>query len=95
MVYLSVSSPLVSPPSPDPPIFYALKLISKTIALGVGQFLTHAIALQWIFAFTIMALLFLFSVIVAFPDATGFTFRRGAVVDADRERAPLLANENV
>jgi hypothetical protein len=42
-----------------------------------------------------MALLFLASLIVAFPDATGFTFRRGAVVSADRERAPLLADESV
>lgn len=51
------------------------------------------IALQWIFAFTIMALLFLASVIVAFPEATGVQLGRGRVVSADRERAPLLANE--
>jgi len=62
-------------------------------ALGVYQFLIVMIALQWIFAFTIMALLFLASVVVAFPDATGVQLGRGRVVSADRERAPLLANE--
>jgi hypothetical protein len=41
-----------------------------------------------------MAILFLASVVVAFPDATGVQFRRGQVVSQDRERAPLLANEN-
>jgi len=63
-------------------------------ALGVYQFLIVMIALQWIFAFTIMAILFLASVVVAFPDATGVQLGRGQVVSADRERAPLLANEH-
>jgi len=63
-------------------------------ALGVHQFLLAIIALQWIFAFTIMAILFLASVVVAFPDATGVQFGRGRVVSEDRERAPLLANDH-
>jgi len=62
-------------------------------ALGVSQFLTVIVALQWIFAFTIMAALFVGSVIVAFPEATGINIGRGTVVNEDRERAPLLANE--
>lgn len=64
-----------------------------TAALGVGQFFTAAIALQWIFAFTIMAVLFILSFVVAFPEATGVKFGRGQVVSADREREPLLADE--
>jgi len=71
---------------------FALSVL--TAALGVAQFLTVIVALQWIFAFTIMALLFVGSVIVAFPDATGIQLGRGQVVDEDRERAPLLSNEN-
>jgi len=70
---------------------FALSVLAA--ALGVGQFLTAAIALQWIFAFTIMAVLFILSVIVAFPDATGVKLGRGHVVSSDREREPLLADE--
>jgi hypothetical protein len=55
--------------------------------------LTVIVALQWIFAFTIMAVLFVGTVIVAFPDATGIDIGRGNVVSEDRERAPLLAND--
>jgi hypothetical protein len=62
-------------------------------ALGVSQFFTAVVALQWIFAFTIMAVLFVGTVIVAFPDATGIDIGRGNVVSEDRERAPLLAND--
>jgi len=65
-----------------------------TASLGVAQFLTVIVAIQWIFAFTVMALLFVASVIVAFPEATGIHYNRGQVVSADRERAPLLANED-
>jgi len=70
---------------------FALSVLAA--ALGVAQFLTVAFALQWIFAFTIMAVLFILSFIVAFPDATGVNFGRGQVVSADREREPLLADE--
>jgi hypothetical protein len=64
-----------------------------TAALGVAQFLTVIVAIQWIFAFTIMAVLFIFSVIIAFPDATGINVGRGHVVSEDREREPLLRSE--
>ncbi|KAH0536451.1 hypothetical protein FGG08_006664 [Glutinoglossum americanum] len=65
-----------------------------TAALGVNQFLTKAIALQWIFAFAIMAALFILTLAVAVPGIFGFKFgvERGEsrVVEEDRERQPLL-----
>lgn len=61
--------------------------------LGVSQFFTKIIALQWIFAFTIMAIVFLFTLAVAVPGIygreTGVEARGG-----DRERAPLLREDN-
>ncbi|KAK9776645.1 putative DUF1774-domain-containing protein [Seiridium cardinale] len=65
-----------------------------TAAIGVGQFLRQVIAFQWIFAFTIMAALFVATVGIAIPAATGkdFAWRRQAA--ADTERAPLLHDEN-
>jgi len=59
-------------------------------ALGVAQFLTVIVALQWIFAFTIMALLFVISAAVAVPGIIGWQPKRGAIVSEDREREPLL-----
>ncbi|KAJ8104598.1 hypothetical protein ONZ43_g7773 [Nemania bipapillata] len=53
-------------------------------AIGVSQFFVQVIALQWIFAFTIMAVLFVATVVVAVPAATG------KVQERDAERAPLL-----
>jgi len=70
---------------------FALSIL--TAALGVGQFFTRAIAFQWIFAFIIMALLFLATLVIAIPGIFGkeFSFRREqSVVPADQERAPLL-----
>lgn len=64
-----------------------------TAALGVGQFFTKVIAFQWIFAFVIMGLLFVATLLIAIPGAFGkeFSFRREQnVVPADQERAPLL-----
>ncbi|KAI5777742.1 hypothetical protein EDC01DRAFT_697828 [Geopyxis carbonaria] len=53
--------------------------------LGVGQFFTKVIALQWPFAFAVMAITFLASVAVAFPSVRGAEASgRGG------ERAPLL-----
>ncbi|KAG0640587.1 hypothetical protein HOY80DRAFT_884452, partial [Tuber brumale] len=64
-----------------------------TAGLGVGQFFAKIIALQWIFAFTIMAIVFLFTLAVAIPGIygreTGVEARGG-----DRERAPLLHESN-
>ncbi|TID23679.1 DUF1774-domain-containing protein [Venturia nashicola] len=62
-----------------------------TAALGVSQFLTVIVAVQWIEAFTIMALLFVASVGIAAPGIFGKDIKRGDVVSEDRERAPLLA----
>jgi hypothetical protein len=64
-------------------------------SLGVAQFLRKAVAFQWIFAFVIMGLLFLFTVIVAVPGIFGkeLTFTRGTVAADDRERAPLLDDQ--
>ncbi|KAI9799364.1 MAG: hypothetical protein M1833_004063 [Piccolia ochrophora] len=64
-----------------------------TAALGVRQFGTKVIAFQWIFAFSIMAALFVFTLGVAYPELTGKEWSlRGSknIVNEDRERAPLL-----
>ncbi|KAK6522021.1 hypothetical protein TWF281_002591 [Arthrobotrys megalospora] len=57
--------------------------------LGVGQFLTKTFALQWIFAFTIMAIVFLGSLLVAVPNIFSKE-ERTETTAGDRERAPLL-----
>lgn len=63
-------------------------------AIGVSQFLRQIIAFQWIFAFTIMAILFVATVGVAVPAATGRDFSWRKRVQADTERAPLLHENN-
>lgn len=68
--------------------------LTLMIAIGVSQFLEHIIAFQWIFAFIIMAILFILSLAVGVPGLLGREpFRRGEIVSEDRERAPLLADE--
>jgi len=70
---------------------FALSILSA--ALGVGQFLTKTIAFQWIFAFVIMAVLFVATLAGGIPGIFGkeISFRREQnVVPADQERAPLL-----
>ncbi|KAJ6782304.1 hypothetical protein PWT90_00627 [Aphanocladium album] len=60
-------------------------------AIGVAQFTHHIVALQWIFAFTIMGVLFLATLGVAVPVWTGRDIRwRKRSQVADAERAPLL-----
>jgi hypothetical protein len=59
-----------------------------TASIGVAQFLHKFVALQWIFAFTIMAVLFVITFVVAVPAATGRWGRSQPPQDA--ERAPLL-----
>jgi len=70
---------------------------NSCLATGVGQFLTkpHILQLQWVFAFAIGALLFVLALAVGIPGLLGDRdpFPRGAIVDQDRERAPLLADE--
>ncbi|KAJ2903579.1 uncharacterized protein MKZ38_009632 [Zalerion maritima] len=69
---------------------FSLSVLSASI--GVGQFLTKAIALQWIFAFVIMACLFVASAVIAGMIWTGKEIKfRGSEPQADAERAPLLA----
>jgi hypothetical protein len=58
-------------------------------AIGVSQFLRQVIALQWIFAFVIMAVLFIATVTVAVPAWTGREIKWNRSSD-DAERAPLL-----
>lgn len=65
----------------------------RLTALAVGQVSTKFVALQWIFAFVIMGLLFVLTAGVAYPQATGkeWTLRRSRnLVQEDQERAPLL-----
>ncbi|KAI1079539.1 DUF1774-domain-containing protein [Whalleya microplaca] len=59
-------------------------------AIGVSQFFRQVVAFQWIFAFTIMAVLFVATVIVAVPAATGKDFKFARTRETDTERAPLL-----
>lgn len=61
-----------------------------TAAIGVAQLTHHIIALQWIFAFIIMSLLFLMTVASTLPFWNNITWRRQAPAAADQERAPLL-----
>ncbi len=68
---------------------FALSVLSA--ALGVAQLERQVVAFQWIFAFTIMAVLFVFSTVIAIPAWTGrevHLWRRQQA--ADTERAPLL-----
>lgn len=62
-------------------------------AIGVSQFLRQVIALQWIFAFIVMAMLFIATLVVAVPAWTGKELKWKHSVSNDTERAPLL-NEN-
>jgi len=66
---------------------FALSIL--TASLGVGQFLTKVVAFQWIFAFTIMATLFVSTVFIAIPDVFGSSGRKQVIAE-DQERAPLL-----
>jgi hypothetical protein len=61
-------------------------------AIGVGQFFRQVIAFQWIFAFTIMAVLFVATIVVAVPAATGRDTKIARARDGDTERAPLLGD---
>ncbi len=68
---------------------FALSLLAA--ALGSGQFLRQIIALQWIFAFVIMSVLFLSTLAIALPAWTGREMPT-LVIWRDSERAPLLAS---
>lgn len=68
---------------------FSLSVLAASI--GVAQFFHQVIAFQWIFAFVIMAVLFIMTLVVAIPAWTGreINFRSAP---ADQERAPLLAD---
>lgn len=73
----------------------SMNLSVLTAALGVGQFFVQTIALQWIFAFVIMALLFVATCVFAVPqwigDRDSALLVAAAVEDAENtERSPLL-----
>jgi len=68
---------------------FALSVL--TAALGVAQFQRQVVALQWIFAFTIMAVVFVLTVVIGGPKLLGKETRQAP---ADQERAPLLAGES-
>lgn len=71
---------------------FALSILAA--AIGVSQFLEKTIAFQWIFAFVIMGVLFVFSLAISVLGILGRDpFKRGEIVSEDRERAPLLQDE--
>ncbi|KAK4226764.1 hypothetical protein QBC38DRAFT_365668 [Podospora fimiseda] len=77
----------------DYTVGFALSVL--TASLGVAQFFRQIVAFQWIFAFTIMSLLFVFTLLVAVPAWTGREVAWGGRASrttepADTERAPLL-----
>lgn len=62
-------------------------------AIGVGQFFDKLVALQWIFAFVVMAVLFLSTLIIAVPAWTGREYGwMSRTRTSDQERAPLLGD---
>lgn len=67
---------------------FALSVLTAT--LGVAQFERQVVALQWIFAFVIMAVLFVATLVIALPAWTGRDLRWRRIPAADEERAPLL-----
>jgi hypothetical protein len=67
---------------------FALSVLSA--AIGVAQFKRQVVAFQWIFAFIIMAILFISTVTVAVPAMSGRDVRWRRTTGRDEERAPLL-----
>ena len=67
---------------------FALSVLAAS--LGVAQFFRQVIAFQWIFAFTIMAVLFVMTVSVAVPAWAGRDVPWARRQQPDAERAPLL-----
>lgn len=67
---------------------FALSILSA--AVGVAQFQRQIVALQWIFAFVIMSLLFVMTLVIALPTWAGRDLKWKRTAPADQERAPLL-----
>lgn len=71
-----------------------LSLSVLAAAIGVAQFTRQIVALQWIFAFVIMGVLFLATLGVAVPVWTGRDIKwKRQVEPTDTERAPLLNDD--
>jgi hypothetical protein len=71
---------------------FCLSVLSAS--LGVAQFHRQVVAFQWIFAFVIMSVLFVMTLVVALPAWTGRDVPWGRrATTADAERAPLLADQ--
>lgn len=93
MALLCPSLLLVGPPSLRLCVYLLTRAKS---ALAVHQLGIKIVALQWIFAFVVMSLLFVATLIIAIPGAFGkeLQFREeGDIVSRDRERQPLLDDE--
>ncbi|KAI0011618.1 DUF1774-domain-containing protein [Xylariaceae sp. FL0662B] len=65
-------------------------LSGLSAAIGVAQFFNKVVALQWIFAFAIMAALFVAALFVASFAAAGKDLKFTRTRETDAERAPLL-----
>ena len=69
-------------------------MLTPLQALAVHQFLLKVVALQWIFAFVIMSVLFLTTLGIIVPKYFGkdVSFSRGNVIveEEDGETRPLL-----
>ncbi|KAH6607745.1 atp synthase f0 [Trichoderma cornu-damae] len=72
----------------DYTVGFALSVLSA--AIGVAQFKRQVVAFQWIFAFIIMALLFVSTASIAVPAMIGRDIRWRPTTAAGQERAPLL-----
>jgi hypothetical protein len=67
-------------------------LSTLAAAIGVAQFLNQVIAFQWIFAFVIMAVLFIATVVVALPAVQNKKRDAATAPPVDQEHAPLLGD---
>ena len=88
------SNPITTHTPQDYTMGFALSVLSAS--LGVQQFLIKAIALQWIFAFVIMGVLFVASLAIAVPGIFGQQVRfrsQEEPAPTDQERAPLLDDQ--
>ena len=73
-----------------------MKKANGSAALAIHQLGIKAFALQWIFAFVIMSVLFVATLAVVVPGYFGkeLSFRReDTIEEEDQERQPLLRDE--
>jgi len=73
-----------------------VELAILAFSLALGQLATKVVAFQWIFAIVIAGILLILSIAVAAPKLFGAdrsARHEGAIVSEDRERAPLLDDD--